>query len=351
LLAGESFQDDAGKTHIKVTDVPEPAISQRSLAKALKLYFFKTYLGFDKLNRLCWVEHLSDGKIERHQHGVQQKVASATNVLILLHGIIGDTTGIAKGLKLATDGADKTVVDKFDVVLTFDYENLGTSISETAITLKSQLREVGIRETDDKRVTLLAHSMGGLVARWLIEREDGKNFIDHLVMFGTPNNGSPFGRIEDARKLTGLLTTIAMNVFPAFAVFGGTLLSFLYRSKNVTPTLEQMNSASEFIKTLNASEDPRIRYTIVAGDARIYQEESDSLIAKIISKVGSGRLFELLFRLEAHDMAVSDLSILQVTDSREPKPEKHEVVCHHLNYFTSEAGLRALANVKWDVYE
>ena len=46
--------------------------------------------------------------------------------------------------------------------------------------------------------------MGGLVSRWFIEREGGNALVDHLVMCGTPNNGSPFGKIDDARKMLSM---------------------------------------------------------------------------------------------------------------------------------------------------
>jgi pimeloyl-ACP methyl ester carboxylesterase len=201
------------------------------LGKALKLYFFKTYLRRGNVNQLCWVEYRADGEVERHRSGVAEKVAAAKNVLLLLHGIIGDTEGIARGLRLAPDADGKTVDQRFDLVLTYDYENLSTPIAETARQLKQELADAGLREGDDKRLTLLVHSMGGLVSRWFIEREGGNRVVDHLVMFGTPNAGSPFGQIALARQLAGVLTTLAINTFPAFAPFGGALVYLLNRSQ------------------------------------------------------------------------------------------------------------------------
>ena len=96
--------------------------------------------------------------------------------------IIGDTEGIAKGLRLARDGNGAGIDARFDLVLTYDYENLSGSIQDKSRTLKNLLREAGLHEHDQKRLTLLVHSMGGLVARWLIEREGGNRFIDHLVI-------------------------------------------------------------------------------------------------------------------------------------------------------------------------
>ena len=348
LLTGDPWRDDEGRTHIIIDHIPEIPDNRRSLGKALKLYFFKTYLRRENVNRLCWVEYKDDGSTVRRRSGVAEKVAAAKNVLLLLHGIIGDTQGIAEGLRNAADADGKSVDQRFDLVLTYDYENLSTPISDTAVKLKRQLMEVGLNETDDKRLTLLVHSMGGLISRWFIEREGGNRVVDHLVMFGTPNHGSPFGKVGRARKLSGLLTTLAINTYPVFAPFGAALLSVLVRSKKVTPTLEQMNPASDFIKSLNASDDPAVPYTIVAGDIRDYQEESDKLVPKLIAKVGGGVLFDTLYQDAGHDIAVSVDSIRDVPLARIPVPVKQTVVCHHLNYFLSEGGIKALIDVAWE---
>jgi triacylglycerol esterase/lipase EstA (alpha/beta hydrolase family) len=39
--------------------------------------------------------------------------------------------------------------------------------------------------------------MGGLISRWFIEREGGNQIVNHLIMLGTPNGGSPWARVED----------------------------------------------------------------------------------------------------------------------------------------------------------
>ena len=42
----------------------------------------------------------------------------------------------------------------------------------------------------------IAFHIGGLVARWFIEREGGNRVVQHLVMLGTPNAGSPWPTAE-----------------------------------------------------------------------------------------------------------------------------------------------------------
>jgi len=150
LLVGEPEKEADGRTLIHIDHLPESLPDhRRSLGKALKLYFFKTYLK-RSVNQLCWVEYLADGSVVRHEDGVADKVAAARNILILIHGIIGDSEGIAQGLAQASDASGSAVHTKFDLVLTYDYENLSTSIEKTARKLKTQLRDVGLDPHDDK---------------------------------------------------------------------------------------------------------------------------------------------------------------------------------------------------------
>jgi hypothetical protein len=343
LLGGDPYKDDDGNTHISIDHIPEVADQRRGLGGSLKLYFFKTYLKQDNVNQLRWVEYNTDGIFAYQKSMVADKVAAAKNILLLVHGIIGDTEGMATGVKAC--GLDQ----EFDLVLTYDYENLNTKIEETAQQLKSQLATAGLQENDNKRLTLLVHSMGGLVSRWFIEREGGNKVVDHLVMCGTPNNGSPFGKVDDARKILNVLTGLAMNYVPVLIPFSSTVLLLLNRSKKLTPTLEQMNPASDFIKTLNKSADPEIPYTILAGDVDTYKEPSDQFFDKMLAKAGQSFIFEALFAGQANDIAVGVESIIGVgVGQRSVAPISKTFACHHLNYFASECGHQALKGVAWN---
>jgi pimeloyl-ACP methyl ester carboxylesterase len=339
LLGGEPSKDEHGNTHISISHIPEVPDSRRSVGKALKLYFFKTYLKRENVNQLCWVEYEADGKVTRHKSNLANKVGAAQNILLLVHGIIGDTEVMANGVK--TCGLDQ----KFDLVLTYDYENLSTAIAETAEQLKQQLAANGLGENDNKKLTLLVHSMGGLVARSFIEQKGGNKVVDHLVMCGTPNHGSPFGKIETARKLMNILTPLAMTYVPVVVPFAGALL---FRLGKITPTLKEMDPTSPFIEALNGSGDPGVRYTILAGDINEYKDPAErSFLQNLLAKVGKGFVFDLLFGGQAHDIAVSAESILGIDGSRNPVPTRKNVACHHLNYFVSEAGQKALQAVEW----
>jgi pimeloyl-ACP methyl ester carboxylesterase len=269
-----------------------------------------------------------------------ERVATAGRVLLLVHGIIGDTEGMAAGIRAC--GIDR----RFDLVLTYDYENLSTPVADTARLLKADLAEAGLGRRNGHNLTLLVHSMGGLVSRWFIEREGGGELVDHLVMCGTPNLGSPFGKVDEARQVVTMLTGIAANASPPLIPFIAPLLFLLNRSSQVTPTLQQMDASSDFIRGLNASPDPGVRYTLLAGDVATYDDTSDRLFARLLAQMGRSTLFDRLFGQRRNDIAVAVDSVRAGLSAR-PSATWIPVSCHHLNYFSSPAGQGALTSVDW----
>lgn len=340
FLGGAPSKLDDGKTQVLVDHLPEVPSDRRSLTKALKLYFVKTVFRPGGVNKLCWVEYAKDGSATRQEEGVRERVEAATSVLLVAHGIIGDTEGAAEGLHRA--GVDA----KFDVVLTYDYENLSTPIEDTAADLAAKLAAVGLAAGDDKKLTILAHSMGGLVSRWFIERAGGGEVVDHLVMCGTPNGGSPFGQLATARRVATALTTVLLNYVPTAAAFAAPLLFLLNGSKKITPTLEQMNPGSAFLAKLNGDRpDVATRYTVLAGNVGDYASESDQWLPSLLERAAQGRALESLFGTPEHDIAASVESVLM--GARTGTEGGRVVPCLHTNYFSAPGGLAALGGVEW----
>ncbi len=340
LLGGAPSALDDGKTLVRVDHLHEIPSDRRSLAKALKLYFVKTFLGRGGVNKLSWVEYAADGSATRHEEGVRERVEAADRVLVVVHGIIGDTQRAAEGVRRA--GVDAN----FDVVLTYDYENLSTPIEETAADFAAQLAAVGLTHGDGKQLTILAHSMGGLVSRVFIEKAGGEAVVDHLVMCGTPNGGSPFGKLDSARRLATTLTTLLLNYVPSSAPLSVPLLFLLNRSEKITPTLEQMNPGSAFLAELNQGRpETETRYTVLAGNVGDYEAESDQWLSALLTKAAQGSALESLFGTAEHDIATSVKSMRTVEGVDEE--EGQVVPCLHTNYFSAPGGLAALAKVGW----
>jgi pimeloyl-ACP methyl ester carboxylesterase len=241
----------------------------------------------------------------------------------------------------------------YDLVLTFDYENLSTTIEENGRLFKQRLEAVGLGAGHGKTLDIAAHSMGGLVSRWFIEREGGNQIARRLVMLGTPNGGSLWPRVEDwATVALGLgLNHLTAIPWPATVVGG---LAACLENPNVT--LNEMLPTSRVLAKLKSNPDPGIPYVMLAGNTSIIPPAvaapdtgKASLLARLLARLTSPELLHTVadpfFLSEENDVAVSVASMKNIADGRKPALEVHPVACDHLSYFRDPAGLKALVDV------
>ena len=158
------------------------------------------------------------------------------------------------------------MIDLYDVILSFDYENINTPIQQTAHELKTRLAAAGLCPGHGKTLHVVAHSMGGLVSRWFIEREGGNKVVQHLVMLGTPNAGSPWPQLQDWATVS---LSLALNGLSATAWPLKTLVGLVAAIESVDVALDQMAPGSELLSDLATSPDPNVSYTVIAGDTAI----------------------------------------------------------------------------------
>jgi pimeloyl-ACP methyl ester carboxylesterase len=350
---GWAKQSQAG-LEIRLEQLPKPAADARSLTGSIKIFFEKVIseklgLGFKyPLLRLLDPSCTYSADLEK----VRRSVSNAQRILLYIHGIVGDTKEMASsGYKPNPIALVERIADRYDLVLTFDYENLNTSIEANARLLKTRLEEVGLRAGHGKTLHVIAHSMGGLVSRWFIEREGGNSVVQHLVMLGTPNAGSPWPTIQDwATAAIGLglngLTTI---VWPA-KVLGALVTA----AETIEVALDEMKPGSELLASLAAGSDPGIPYTVLAGNTSVIPAATKPEAAQVTSRIE--RLFaclrlrpwlyktaSLAFFGQPNDVAVSVESISNLPTTRR-QVIRRDVACDHMSYFTTQAGLRALAD-------
>jgi hypothetical protein len=336
-IGHKAGKDEQGNDVYEISELPTHGNKgTRSLGKALKMCFGKLFLSKQNYN-LCWVDYKNGG--ERESEGVAEKVTAANKILVVLHGIIGDTGAMATNLEFVVDNG------YYDLVLTYDYENLNTPIPDIATQFKKQLTEAGITPEAGKTVDIVAHSMGGLVSRTFIESPGlrGDLIVRNLYMLGTPNAGSAFAKIAAYRDLLTSAMAFALN----FKTFG--LSSIIQKvkglsvTKNLTVTLEQMGINSPFLQDLNTNPAPEgVGYYILAGSTANAETSVVGTIAKLMDwatlKVGS-----VAYGKVDNDVAVSTESILSVPAYFKPTTER--VDCNHMVYFIHEPTMTLLD--KW----
>ena len=344
---GASTKSKDGKVHISISDLPDadavPSTSgKRSLGKALWFALLKISGLRDKAFKLRKVAYDEAGNVKRNQINLLPSIDKAEKILLVIHGIIGDTKPILSNLQFLLEQ------QHYDLILSYDYENLNEPIENIAIELNKRLKKYNIGANDGKTVDILAHSMGGLVSRYMIEQiRKGDNAIDRLFMFGTPNGGSVFGDIPAYRDMLTKLMTFALNfgkpwLGPLAGYMSG-VNKALIATKALTVTLEQMSPTSPFIEGLyKNSVKGHTTYTIVAGDTTAYKNKKDSLFSEfmetVVLKVGN----------LANSNTPNDIAALVEQIKALPPDldaQTHDICCHHLNYFDEGAGLDTLRTI------
>ncbi len=356
-----------GKTEIVIERLSEPiSEGNRSVTGSVRIFFQKIVakkLGLDFEYPLLAIAQLEDAQLEdaqskksavstvsksasskvtytREVETVKAKVADARNIAIYIHGIFGDTESMLASLGSAIAPAQPgmPIGELYDLVLAFDYENLNTTIDQNARLLKERLEAVGLQAGHGKTVHIIAHSMGGLVARWFIEREGGNQMVNHLIMLGTPNSGSPWPQVQAGVTAA---VTFALNGLSLVAVPLKILEGLLKRIETVDVSLDQMQPGSDFLAEMASSPDPGIPYTLIVGNTSLITAEAQTLKEKIMQRLG--KLAELPFFKQPNDIAVSVSSIVSIPAGRSPTPKQLPTACNHLEYFVHPAGLASLA--------
>ncbi len=241
------------ETRVILERLPQPTEAEsRSLGGSLRILFQKVIaraFGAEYRYPILAAADVGEDLQVRYEPdpaAVRARVAEAHRIALFVHGIIGDTREMAASLRRAG------VADRYDLVLTFDYENLQDPIAETARALKDRLTSIGLGPDHGKSLDIIAHSMGGLVSRWFIERERGNRMARRLVMLGTPNGGSPWPQVQDwaTTALAVGLNGLSKVIWPASVLAG-----LVQAVEAVDVTLDQMVPESSFLKALYASPD------------------------------------------------------------------------------------------------
>jgi pimeloyl-ACP methyl ester carboxylesterase len=351
--------DDA--TEIRIERLPTPLANKRSLKGSIRIFFKKIsarVLGTAYEYPILSVVRCDNGAITyvKDLEQIRAGVAAAERIVVYIHGIIGDTLGMATSAFPDPDAPADDIPwmsRRFPLVLAFDYENLNTPIEQTARDLKARLAAVGLGPEHGKELHLVAHSMGGLVSRWFIEVEGGKTIVDRLTMLGTPNGGSPWAGIENmASTLIGIgLNGLAKVSWPP-TILGG-LMTVVTRAgaaaaaqkDKIQVALGEMHPGSTFLESLAQCPDPAVPYVIIAGNTSMSAASAaadQGRLSRLLARLSPDHLATQLVFGVPNDLAVAVEAIRQVPGPRAPVAEVIEVPCDHVSYFSTPLVLREL---------
>lgn len=317
------YADDQGNIHIEQLPPPVSDERTRSLGGSIKL-LFKKLVRSKEVNTL----HI----YKRNDQGWEEtNILQDGKAVLLVHGITGDTRYMAEAFK-------SEIGRHINSLVTYDYENLATPVSKTAEKLHEQLQAAGVQE-----LTIVAHSMGGLVARWLAEQVPGTGYVKRLVLVGSPCAGSEMAALGTA--VFGMLTQ-ALNVTGPvkYAITG---LSWLLKQLKLHPgeTLNELKPGSKLLQTLSASKAaPGVEYRILGGDTALLQHYNgdDPFLKRVLSiakdKILYPGLTQRVYEKEPNDMAVT-LASMRAIPSNNGEIKLHVVASNHLAYFREKESL------------
>ncbi|MFI8102391.1 esterase/lipase family protein [Streptomyces sp. NPDC086023] len=128
--------------------------------------------------------------------------------VVLLHGFTDNRSVFLLLRRVLAEGGRHHVE-------TLNYSPLTTDLRAAARRLARQVEEVLVHTGQD-RVDLVGHSLGGLVARYYVQRLGGDARVRAVVTLGTPHHGTRIAPLMDAHPLvrqmrpdSALLTELA----------------------------------------------------------------------------------------------------------------------------------------------
>ncbi len=196
----------------------------------------------------------------------------ATRVVVLVHGL--DAPGW-----MWRDVAPSLLANGH-VVLRFEYPN-DQAIADSGDLLAGEL--AALRARGVRQVDIVAHSMGGLVARDALTRRayyhsdgtGGDRFpaVDRLIMIGTPNHGSSMARLRGISEVHELISRWISGQ-------GGWLDAL---ADGAGEAGRDLLPGSDFLRRLNARPHPEgTTYTIVAGRVSpVSREEVEVMMRRL----------------------------------------------------------------------
>jgi pimeloyl-ACP methyl ester carboxylesterase len=191
------------------------------------------------------------------------------NLVVLIHGLQSDSGHIG--------GILEDVRQLEHPCATFDYPN-DQPISESARLLAEELATVA-EEHPERKLTLITHSMGGLVARAVIENEQlNPGNVEQLIMVAPPNHGSLLAHLAFGFDFWEYLGDRDKKVAERF---------FAALEDGLGEAPDDLRPKSLFLSQLNSQpRNPNVTYSILLGTDAPLSEESLEGLRRSLRKAG-----------------------------------------------------------------
>jgi triacylglycerol lipase len=200
-------------------------------------------------------------------------VEAAGTPILLVHGLV-DNRSVFTVLRrqLRQRG--------FDRVWTTNYQVWTTDVRAAARRLGETVDEVR-EQTGCERIHVVGHSMGGLVARYYVQRLGGDAHVHTLVTLGTPHQGTRTARLMPLgifRQLTPASDVIAELAEPApncrtrFVAFASDIDAMISPKRAARidhPDLSARNVTVRGVGHMSLPIDPRIGREIASALAQL----------------------------------------------------------------------------------
>jgi Lipase (class 2) len=159
-------------------------------------------------DRLDEASHLGVSHLSPVQRGlIVGDVEAAGTPIILIHGVI-DNRSIFTLLRRSLRGRG------FGRLYALNYSPFTDDITDVAARLRTLIEEV-CEQTGYERVHIIGHSMGGLIARYYVQRLGGDAHVHTVCTLGTPHCGTipaqfvPWPVIRQMRSTSEIMTELA----------------------------------------------------------------------------------------------------------------------------------------------
>ncbi|SNY39083.1 caspase family protein [Paractinoplanes atraurantiacus] len=277
---------------------------------------------------LAVAERGPDGVVtyEREPGLIRQRVGAASSIRLFVPGLVGDSRDLP--------GAEAG-----ELLLTFDHSCPDVEVQTCATALAAALADAGLEPGHGRPLHVVAHSVGGLIARWFIEKAGGAQVVTSLTMLGTPNAGVSWPRLPEWATLA---LALGLNRLTTMTWPPEALSALLALGRREDPKAgHQLRPDSELLRELAASPDPGVPYLAVAGTASTLagavdkQDDGSTTVGRLLDRLrlpGVSDIAALAFLRAPNDLLVSEDSATRLPDGRQPVPVALRADCDHLTY-------------------